>query len=663
MTAPTISTEGLRELLERGAPVTVLDVRPAAEHAEWSIPGSVHADAYDALRRGDPTVLEDFHPNNGGRVVTVCAAGKTTMLAAGRLRARGLDAVSLAGGMRAWSLAWNTAEVPCPGSTARIVQLRRAGKGCLSYLIGSNGAAVVIDASLDPQVYHRLADEHGWRIRTILETHVHADHLFRARALAADTGAKLYFPATDRVSFEYAPLNDGDTVRVGSAGLRVLHTPGHTPESACYLLDDCALFTGDTLFLAAVGRPDLEATTEQWESRAHVLHASLQRLLALPPETVILPAHTSEPVAFDGRPISATLEEVQERTSLLRATDDAFASQIVARLPVPLLIIRAPSWGWIVFANVLLGVNQGLCWSTTVIMKIDLVGPARRGLAMGLNEFAGYVAVSLSALLTGYLASAHGLRPAPFYPGIAFAVLGLLLSVFAVDDTHGHARLEAHQRGAQQARPGFARILLLTSWRDRALFAASQAGMVNNLNDGMVWGLIPVFLAARGVPLDRIGVVTATYPLVWGIGQLATGALSDWWGRKWMIASGMWVQAVGIAAFVVGRSFSSWMAGATLLGIGTALVYPTLLAAVSDVAHPDWRASAVGVYRLWRDSGYAIGAIAAGLLADLFTMQSAIGAIAALTFVSGVVVAGVMYGTLPENPRASLSGPAGPNGA
>src|SRR5205823_178555 len=227
----------------------------------------------------------------------------------------------------------------------------------------------------------------------------------------------------------------------------------------------------------------------------------------------------------------------------------------LAGLPVPLLIIWAPSWSWIVFANVLLGANQGLCWSTTVIMKIDLVGPARRGLAMGLNEFAGYVAVSLSALLTGYLAAVHGLRPAPFYPGIAFAALGLLLSVFAVRETHGHARAEASQRGAEQSRPGFARILLLTSWRDRALFAASQA--------------------------------------------------------------------VGITAFVVGRSFSSWMAGSSLLGIGTALVYPTLLAAVSDVAHPDWRASAVGVYRLWRDYGYAIGAIAAGLLADAFTMPFA----------------------------------------
>src|SRR5204863_7982023 len=237
MTAPTISTAGLRELLERGAPVTVLDVRPAAERAAWSIPGSVHADAYDALRRGDPTALADFHPTNGDRVVTVCAAGKTSMLAAERLRARGLDAVSLEGGMRARSLAWNTAEVSCPGSTARIVQLRRTGKGCLSYLIGSNGEAAVVDASLEPQIYHRLADERGWRIRTVLETHVHADHLSRAGALAADTGARLCLPATDRVSFEYEPLKDRDTVRLGSAGRGGLRTPGHTPESTCYPLE------------------------------------------------------------------------------------------------------------------------------------------------------------------------------------------------------------------------------------------------------------------------------------------------------------------------------------------------------------------------------------------------------------------------------------------
>ena len=333
MTAPTISTEGLRELLEQGAAVTVLDVRPAAERAEWSIPGSVHADAYDALRRGDPNALAHFHPSNGGRVVTVCAAGKTSMLAAERLRARGLDARSLEGGMRAWSLAWNSAEVPCPGSTARIVQLRRTGKGCLSYLIGSDGDAAVVDASLDPQIYHGVADEYGWRIRTVLDTHVHADHLSRARALAVDTGARLCLPTTDRVSFEYAPLKDGDTLRVGSAGLRVFHTPGHTPESACYLLNERALFTGDTLFLGAVGRPDLEASAEQARRRAHVLHASLQRLVSLPPETVVLPAHTSEPVAFDGRPISATLGDVQKRTSLLRETEEAFVSQILTRLP------------------------------------------------------------------------------------------------------------------------------------------------------------------------------------------------------------------------------------------------------------------------------------------------------------------------------------------
>jgi glyoxylase-like metal-dependent hydrolase (beta-lactamase superfamily II)/rhodanese-related sulfurtransferase len=333
MTAPTISTEGLRELLERGARVTVLDVRPAAERAEWSIPGSVHADAYEALRRSDPSALANFRPTNGGPVVTVCAAGKTSMLAAERLRTRGLDAVSLEGGMRAWSLAWNTAEVPCPGSTARIVQLRRTGKGCLSYLVGSHGDAVVIDASLEPQVYRRVAEKHGWRICTVLETHVHADHLSRARALAADTEAKLCLPTTDRVSFEYAPLKDGDFVRVGSAGLRVLHTPGHTPESTSYLLDDRALFTGDTLFLAAVGRPDLETSAEQARRRAHVLHASLHRLVALPPETIVLPAHTSEPVAFDGRPISATLREVQKRTSLLREIEETFVNQILARLP------------------------------------------------------------------------------------------------------------------------------------------------------------------------------------------------------------------------------------------------------------------------------------------------------------------------------------------
>jgi MFS family permease len=319
-------------------------------------------------------------------------------------------------------------------------------------------------------------------------------------------------------------------------------------------------------------------------------------------------------------------------------------------LPVPLLLVWAPAWHWVVAANVLLGVNQGLCWSTTVIMKIDLVGPARRGLAMGLNEFSGYVAVSAAALATGYLAAAHGLRPAPFLPGIAIALLGLGLSVFTVRETRAHVRLEAAQHAGSGAAPSFAQVLLLTSWRDRALFAASQAGLVNNLNDGVVWGLVPLLLADAGAPLATIGLVAATYPAVWGLGQLATGALSDRWGRKWPIAAGMAVQAVGIALFVVADAVTAWLIAAVLLGLGTALVYPTLLAAVSDVAHPDWRATAVGVYRLWRDGGYAIGALAAGVVADALGIAAAVGAVAGLTFVSGVVVATVMYETAGRPP-------------
>ncbi len=328
----------------------------------------------------------------------------------------------------------------------------------------------------------------------------------------------------------------------------------------------------------------------------------------------------------------------------------------LAGLPVPFILIFAPSWGWVVLANVLLGINQGLCWSTTVIMKIDLVGPQRRGLAMGLNEASGYLAVSFSAFITGYLASTYGLRPVPFYPGVAFALLGLFLSLFFVRETQGHAQYEAQVRSqtpdalqpqAASDNPSFATILLLTSWKDRALFAASQAGMVNNLNDGLVWGLLPIFLAGFGLPLAQIGIIAAVYPAVWGLSQLGTGALSDRWGRKWMIAVGMWVQAVGIGLFVVGRSFWVWSGGAVLLGLGTALVYPTLLAAISDVAHPDWRATAVGIYRLWRDGGYAVGALTAGLLADAFNIPTAIAVIGGLTFLSGVIVAAVMYETLP----------------
>ena len=310
----------------------------------------------------------------------------------------------------------------------------------------------------------------------------------------------------------------------------------------------------------------------------------------------------------------------------------------VVALPVPFLLMWAPSWGWVLGANVLLGISQGLTWSTTVIMKIDLAGPARRGFAMGLNEFAGYGAVALSALATGYIASTYGLRPEPFYLGIVFAALGLVLSVALVRDTHAHAHHEAKSHAA--APPLSQReIFMRTSFRDRELSSISQAGLVNNLNDGMAWGLFPLFYASANLSLERIGSLAAIYPAVWGIGQLFTGALSDRWGRKWLIAAGMWVQAAGIILVVMSSQLVGFASGAFLLGAGTAMVYPTLLAAIADVAHPRWRASAVGVYRLWRDLGYAIGALLAGLTADALGIAAAIWLVAGVTFVSGLVVA------------------------
>ena len=314
-------------------------------------------------------------------------------------------------------------------------------------------------------------------------------------------------------------------------------------------------------------------------------------------------------------------------------------------LPVPLLLIWAPTWGWIIFANVLLGVNQGLTWSTTVIMKIDLAGPERRGLAMGLNEAAGYGAVAATALATGYIAARAGLRPEPFFLGLAYAGLGLGLSVFFVRETQGHARQEATTHSSGDASLSTRQVFVLTSFKERALSAVSQAGMVNNLNDGLAWGVFPLFFAAHGLSVARIGVLAALYPAVWGLGQLVTGALSDRWGRKWLIAAGMWTQAVAIGIIAASVGFTPWAVGAVLLGAGTAMVYPTLLAAVGDVAHPNWRASSVGVYRLWRDGGFAVGALLAGVIADWLGLAAAIWAVAVLTAVSGLIVALRMYET------------------
>jgi MFS family permease/rhodanese-related sulfurtransferase len=318
-------------------------------------------------------------------------------------------------------------------------------------------------------------------------------------------------------------------------------------------------------------------------------------------------------------------------------------------LPVPLMIMAAPSWDWVILANLLLGLNQGLCWSMTVVMMIDVVGPRRRGLATGLNEFAGYLAVAATALLTGYMAAASGLRPWPFVPGLAFAGLGLLISALVPE-----TRPSPGPSGGGGPRPrggSLPSVVALTSWKDRSLFAASQAGMATRLNDGIAWGLLPLFFTGAGLSLKRVGLLAALYPAIWGLGQLVTGPLSDRWGRKGMIVAGMWCQAAGMAAFAIGRDFAVWFLGSVLLGLGTALVYPTLIAAVSDRAHPDWRASAVGVYRLWRDSGYVLGALFSGLLADAFNVRVSIAASAGVTCLSGMLVSAILRETL--SPAAS----------
>ncbi|MGW1342676.1 MFS transporter [Kribbella sp. NPDC002412] len=317
-------------------------------------------------------------------------------------------------------------------------------------------------------------------------------------------------------------------------------------------------------------------------------------------------------------------------------------------IPVPLLLIWAPHWGWVIAANVLLGVNQGLTWSTTVIMKIDLVGPARRGLAMGLNEAAGYVAVAGTAMATGYLAAAHGLRPAPFLLGAAYAALGLGLSTLVVRETRGHAHQEAGT-----THPGLTtrEVFTRTSFTEPALSSASQAGLVNNLNDGLAWGLFPILFTSQGLGLAAVGLLGALYPAVWGFAQLATGTLSDRIGRKWLIAGGMFVQAAALVMVAVSTELSSWLVAVTALGLGTAAVYPTLLAAVGDVAEPTWRARAVGVYRLWRDGGFAVGALLAGVIADLWGIPTAIWTVAAITAASGLVVAARMYETHPKSSR------------
>ena len=312
-------------------------------------------------------------------------------------------------------------------------------------------------------------------------------------------------------------------------------------------------------------------------------------------------------------------------------------------LPVPFMIMWAPSWGWVIAANALLGINQGLAWSMTVLMKIDLVEPKSRGLAVGLNEFAGYFAVGLTAFLTGWIAARYGLRPSPFYLGAVYAVLGLGLSILVVRDTADHVRHEVRAHGhGEAAALKFWEVFHRTSFGDRRLFAACQAGLVNNLKDGMVWGLFPLFFVSYGLDVESIGLLKAVYPASWGILQIVTGPLSDRIGRRGLVAWGLWLQAAALALTAVTGSFAWWLPASALLGVGTAMVYPTLIAAISGAAHPAMRARALSVYRFWRDLGYAVGALTSGLVADIFGFEAAILAIAALTFLSGTVVTALM---------------------
>ena len=320
-------------------------------------------------------------------------------------------------------------------------------------------------------------------------------------------------------------------------------------------------------------------------------------------------------------------------------------------IPVPLLIIWAPTWTWVILANVLLGVNQGLTWSTTVIMKIDLAGPDKRGTAMGINEAAGYGTLAATALATGAIAERWGLRPGPFLLGLAYAAVGLGLSALWVRETRPHARHEAATSvagGPHDVGLTTGEVFRVTSFGDKALSSVSQAGLVNNLNDGLAWGLFPLHFATAGLSVGKIGVLAAVYPAVWGVGQLMTGVVSDRVGRKWLIAGGMWTQAAAIALVAGTSGFATWSAAVALLGAGTAMVYPALLAAVADVAHPAWRASAVGVYRLWRDGGFAVGALTAGLVADAVDVPAAIWFVSVLTAASGLVVSVRMYETHPR---------------
>jgi glyoxylase-like metal-dependent hydrolase (beta-lactamase superfamily II) len=328
-----IDTGTLQAWLENGQPVEVIDIRPQPDYDAWRIPGSIHVDAYEAIYANSPGPLADYQPTDDRPVVAVCFVGQTSKIAAKYLNSRGIQALSLTGGMQSWSMSWNTAEVLLSQSSAKVVQVRRTGKGCLSYLVVSEGEAVVIDPSIDPHLYVDLANKHGCRIVKVVDTHIHADHLSRSRGLAELTGAAYYLPKQDRVNFEHLAIESGDVITIGTSLLEAIHTPGHTFESMSFLLDHEALFTGDTLFLDSVGRPDLKADREEIDVRARALHRTLQSLAALDTEIIILPCHTGQPVAFDQIPVVSSLETIVEKVEALHYEEGQFVSWVLDRIP------------------------------------------------------------------------------------------------------------------------------------------------------------------------------------------------------------------------------------------------------------------------------------------------------------------------------------------
>ena len=619
----------------------VIDVRPVPAYAAGHIPGSLAI----PLRAAFATWLGWLVPDPATPLVIVADPGQDLGEVIWQALKIGYEnlAGTLAGGMPAWRAAGRpVAATPLltPGQVdpATVIDVRQAGEYAGGHLPGARNIEL---GALTSQAAH---------VGPARRDHVRARRAGRHRRQRAGTRR-----AHRRGGPARRPAGLGGRHRAGAREQRVT-SPGAAPAAGCRarphrpappgagvrlgLRANLAQFSLLVAVNALVG-----GTLGQERTVVPLLAEQTFHLAAFTSALTFILAFGAVKAVTNF--FAGTLSDRYGRKPVL------VAGWLVA-LPIPLLLIWAPNWGWVIAANVLLGVNQGLTWSTTVIMKIDLVGPARRGLAMGLNEAAGYGAVAITALATGYLAAAYGLRPAPFLLGAAYIALGLGLSAAAVRETRGHARHEAATHVAAADHLGghltTRQVAWLTSFSEPALSAACQAGMVNNLNDGVAWGLFPILYASHGLTVSQIGVLAALYPAVWGAGQLATGALSDRIGRKWLIAAGMVVQAAAIALIALGTTFTLWAIAAVLLGAGTAMVYPTLLAAIGDVAHPAWRARSVGVYRLWRDGGFAVGALLAGVIADAFGIPAAIWVVAALTAASGLIVAIRMYETRPAPP-------------